>query len=429
MNSLSGKLLPAAEIPYMSEETDFMRFPEKFFWGCATSPTQIEGETVNEWAGLFAADGSTPDDASNHWRRYRYDFRCLAAMNMNAYRLGFDWARLQTGPREPLVRDVKLRYMEMLAELRSHNIEPFLTLFHHACPKWFAEAGGWLNPESPEIFADFARRLVILTDGEVRNWITINEPLLYCFLTYIAGIFPPAQRARIDLYRRAAKNMMRAHKLAYREIHGHQPEANVGMTCLIKRVNPCRFWHPLDNLSACAVSRLFSTRTFGDFITENGEKTADFIGVNYSGRLRTYGTRALSPLFMQRHVLTRLGAECCDDMWEQDPLWLGASLRELKQRYNLPVFITGHGISTEDEGLRVRLLKEHLQQCHQAVAAGVDLRGYFYWSLLDNFDWSEGLSQKFGLVAVSFDDPERRRDIRRTGCVYGEIARHNGFSL
>jgi beta-glucosidase len=90
--------------------------------------------------------------------------------------------------------------------------------------------------------------------------------------------------------------------------------------------------------------------------------------------------------------------------------------------------ITGHGISTEDEGLRVRLLKEHLQECHQAIAAGVDLRGYFYWSLLDNFDWSEGLSQKFGLVAVCFEDPERRRDIRRTGCVYGEIARHNGFT-
>ncbi len=412
----------------MDEHKVFMNFPDSFIWGCATSPTQIEGETVNEWADLCASDGTTPDDGSNHWRRYRYDFRCMAAMNIKAYRLGFDWARLQPGPKQPLIRDVKLRYMEMLAELRSHGIEPFLTLFHHACPKWFAEAGGWLNPESPELFADFARRLVILTDGEVRNWITINEPLCYAFLAYIAGVFPPNHRYRLGLYYQAVKNLARAHELAYREIHGHQPDAEVGITSLIKRVSPSRVWNPLDYLSAHAVSRFFSLDTFDRFVLGRDGPCADFIGVNYSGRVRTYGLRALSPLFVQRHKLQELGAKC-DDMWEQDPQALGEILRELGKRYkSLPIVITGHGISTEDEGLRVRLLKEHLQQCHQAIAAGVDLRGYFYWSLLDNFDWSEGLSQKFGLVAVCFDDPERRRDIRRTGCIYGEIARHNGFN-
>lgn len=412
----------------MDEHKVFMNFPDSFLWGCATSPTQIEGETVNEWAGLCAADGTTPDDASNHWRRYRYDFRCMAAMNIKAYRLGFDWARLQPGPKEPLIRDVKLRYMEMLAELRSHGIEPFLTLFHHACPKWFADAGGWLNPESPELFADFARRLVILTDGEVRNWITINEPLCYAFLAYVAGIFPPYRRYRLGLYHQAVKNLARAHELAYREIKGHQPDAKVGITSLLKRVSPSRFWNPLDHLSACAVSRFFSLDTFERFIKGQDGPCADFIGVNYSGRVRTYGLRPLSPLFVHRQKLQELGA-ACDDMWEQDPKALGQILRELGRRYKaLPIVITGHGISTEDEGLRVRLLKEHLQQCHQAIAEGVDLRGYFYWSLLDNFDWSEGLSQKFGLVAVCFDDPERRRDIRRTGCIYGEIARQNGFN-
>lgn len=410
----------------MDAEKVFMDFPDSFLWGCATSPTQIEGETVNEWADLCASDGSTPDDGSNHWRRYRYDFRCMASMSMKAYRMGFDWARLQPGPRQPLIRDVKLRYMEMLAELRSHGIEPFLTLFHHACPKWFADSGGWLNPESPEIFADFARRLVILTDGEVRNWVTINEPLCYAFLSYIVGIFPPHLRCRLGQYRRVVKNLARAHELAYREIHAHQPDAQVGITSLIKQVSPSRFWHPLDHFSARAVSRFFAPNAYDRFITGRDGSCADFLGVNYSGRVRTYGLGALCPLFVQRRKLQELGAKC-DDMWEQDPQALGHILRDLNKRYKLPLLITGHGISTEDEGLRVRLMKEHLQQCHEAIADGVDLRGYFYWSLLDNFDWNEGLSQKFGLVAVCFEDPERRRDIRRTGCVYGEIARHNGF--
>lgn len=409
-----------------SQEKSFLNFPDNFVWGCATSPTQVEGETVNEWANRIASDGSTADDGSNHWRRYRYDFRCMAAMNMKAYRLGFDWARLQPGPRQPLVRDVKLRYMEMLAELRSHGIEPYLTLFHHACPKWFAEQGGWLNPESPELFADFARRLVILTDGEVRNWITINEPLCYAFLSYIAGVFPPNMKGRFGLYRKALANLSKAHALAYRAIHEHQPDANVGVTSLIKRVSPCRIWHPLDYFGAWAVSGYFALSAFDRFLHDGKEKTADYIGINYSGRLRTYGMGALSPLFVQRQTLSREKA-CCDNMWEQDPEWLGESLKTLHRRHNMPIYITGHGISTEDEGLRVRLLKQHLEICHNAIREGVDLKGYFYWSLLDNFDWSEGLSQKFGLVAVSFDDPERRRDIRRTGCIYGEIVRNNGF--
>ncbi len=413
----------------MKQQSDFMEFPENFIWGCATSPTQIEGETVNEWAQLPAVDGSLADDGSNHWRRYRYDFRCLASMNLKAYRLGFDWGRLQPGPNEPLIRDVKLRYMEMLAELRSHGVEPFLTLFHHACPKWFADLGGWLNPESPKLFADFVRRLVILTDGEVRNWITINEPICYAFLSHIAGVFPPNSKLRYHDYRKCVNNLCKAHELAYKIIKEHQPDSNIGITSLIKRVSPSRMWHPLDLLSSFVAHGIFTTDNYKKFITDSeGNKILDFLGVNFCGRLRTHGLGALSPLFVQKHALQQRKL-VCDDMWEQDPEWLGKSLVDIKDKYDLPVYITGHGISTEDEGLRIRLLKEHLQQCHSAISAGVDLRGYFYWSLLDNFDWSEGLSQRFGLVAVSFDDPDRRRDIRRTGCIYGDIARRNGFTV
>ena len=405
---------------------EFIEFPDDFLWGCATSPTQVEGNTVNEWSDVIAADGSKADDASKHWERYNYDFNCLASMNLKAYRLGFDWARLQLGPKEPLERDIKLRYMEMLAELKKLGIEPFLTLFHHACPKWFRDMGGWLNPHSPEVFADFVRRVVILTDREVKFWLPINEPNCYAFLAYIAGVFPPVKKGRIKCYKQVVRNMQKAHALAYQEIKHYQPEAQVGIAGLIKQVQPARKWHIIDRLSASMINRAFSIDNFAGFIKDQDQPVADFIGVNFHGKLRTLGFSALSPLFVKKDVLKKYKVEC-DDMWEQDSQWLPECLKIIADNYDLPVYITGHGVATENEGLRVRQLKSHLLQCYKAIEEGVDLRGYFYWSLLDNFEWTQGLSRRFGLVSVTFDDPSRRRDIRRSGCIYGEIARKNGF--
>lgn len=405
---------------------NFISFPEDFLWGCATSPTQVEGETVNEWSGKTAGDGSNPDDGSNHWRRYRYDFRCLSSMNLNSYRFGFDWARLQPRPCEPLERDIKLRYLEMLAELRSYGIEPMLTLFHHASPKWFADMGGWLNPESPKIFADFVRRVAIFTDGEVQNWIPLNEPVCYAFLTYIAGIFPPHKKGRFNLYYKALSNMKKAYAQCYREIKNHIPTSKVGISNLLKNIKPTRSWHPVDQASALFFSQYFKPEIFNQFIYQDNENLADFLGINYHGKIRTYGSKALSPLYLPKNILSKYNAQC-DDMWEQDPDGLLTCLNKIDKLYKIPLYISGHAVATEDEGLRVRMLKEHLINCSKAINNGVDLRGYFYWSLLDTFDWSEGLKQQFGLVAVAFEDPDRRRDIRRTGCIFGEFAKRNGF--
>ena len=411
-----------------NNEREFIAFPDSFVWGCATSPTQVEGDTVNEWDEFIAKDGSRADDASKHWQRYKYDFSCLASMNLNAYRLGFDWGRLQPGPKEPLERDIKLRYMEMLAELRSLGIEPYLTLFHHACPKWFRDMGGWLNPDSPEIFADFVRRVVILTDNEVKFWIPINEPNCYAFLAYIAGVFPPGKKGRISSYMHVLKNMQKAHALAFSEIKHFDPDSSVGISCLTKQVLPSRRWHFIDALSSALVKKVFGIQNIQDFINYEGERVADFIGVNFHGKIRTRSFSALSPLFMKKPFLKKFNLDC-DDMWEQDASWIPECLGQIYSEFKLPLYVTGHGVATQDEGLRVRQIKAHLLECNKAITQGVDLRGYFYWSLLDNFEWEDGLSRHFGLVSVAFDDPTRRRDIRRSGCIFGEIARKNGFDI
>lgn len=406
-----------------------LTFPEGFFWGCATSPTQVEGETVNEWATFRARDNTTPDDACHHWRRYHYDFRCLASMHLNAYRLGFDWGRLQGGPGEPLQRDASLRYLEMLAELRSLGIEPFLTLFHFACPVWMAEKGGWLHPESPRWFADFTTRLVELTDGEVRYWIPINEPMVYALMGYVCGIFPPQKKYRWRAALRVVRHLREGHALAYEAIKSRLPEAEVGIAKHFKWFSPLRPWHPVDRISAALAIAIFDRWGLRCFVRHERRRVLDFIGVNYYGRLRMKGLSALSPLCGSSPTeLARHHADC-DDMWEQDPDHLVPCLREVGRRYRLPLFITEYGVATEDESLRTRFLREHLRRCHEAIGYGIDLRGFFYWSLLDNFEWNEGLTKKYGLVAVDFSDPERRRDIRRTGCVYGEIARQNSLRI
>lgn len=410
----------------MNDNNTFLSFPHNFLWGTATCPTQVEGEVVNEWAGYIADDGNAPDNTANHWRRYRADFRLMASLNLRAYRLGFDWARLQSAPLAELNREERLRYLEMLAELRGYKIEPFLTLFHHAAPRWFAELGGWLNPQSPEIFADFAEKLAILTDGEVQNWLTINEPLQYAFLSYMLGVFPPFQRLQYRHYQVALSNLRRAHHLAYRAIRRHCPYAKIGITTAYKPIAPARHWHPLDRANAYLLSRFFAQNKMANFLSVDGEKFADFIGVNYSGIARTYNLRTLSPLFVKPHLLTKYQADC-DDYWEQNADGLQRGLTEMAN-YNLPIYLTGHAIATENERLRTRLLKEHLTICHQAIENGVDLRGYFYWSLLDNFEWSKGLRSLSGLIAIDFRDPDRHRDLRRTACIYGEIAKSNGFS-
>jgi beta-glucosidase len=416
-----------AEAPALPEPR-ILAFPPGFAWGCGTSPTQIEGETMNEWSGFVARDGTSPDDGPNHWRRYRYDFKAMADLGLNAYRLGFDWGRLQRSPFGDFDRETTLRYLEMLAELRGYGVEPYLTLFHFACPKWLAREGGWLNPQAPSMFADFAERVAFITDGEIRHYVTVNEPEVYAFMAYVMREFPPRHHRRLGQCLEALRNLRRGHALAYERIKAKQPNAQIGITKHFKRYLPCRAWHPLDRLVTFCANALFDRWGLSGFLRHAGKPVSDFVGVNYYGRMRMKGFQGLSPL--TGHAAEKLkqeyGAEC-DDMWEQDPTYLADCLREVAARTRLPVYVTENGVATGDEELRTRYLLQHLAACHQAIQGGADVRGYFYWSLLDNFEFGEGLSKRFGLMSVNYVDPNRRRDLRPAGKIYAAIARRNGM--
>ena len=397
------------------------RFPENFLWGAATSPTQVEGKVVNEWSSYIARDGSCPDDGGDHWERFEEDAAFLSQMNLNSYRMGLDWGRLQHGPYHELDEAALARYREMLSCLARRNIRPMLTLFHFACPYWLAQRGGWLSPEAPKYFADFVKKL--LEAGIAADyWITINEPGVYVTMAYLLGLFPPCQRFRFLRARKALANMVDGHVLAYRLIHACLPQANVGIAKHVKRIIPNREWHPIDWLNATAIEHIFCNRILETFTVFEGDHVSEFIGLNFYGKLRVHGFKDISPISGDPGgVLKKIGAQC-DDMWEHDSGWLPDCCRHLQDRWGLPIQITECGFATDDEDLRCRLLLDHIIAMGEAMDRGIDIRGFFYWSLVDNFEWAEGLAKRFGLIGIDFSDPRRPRHMRPAGKLISEVA-------
>jgi beta-glucosidase len=394
-------------------------FPLGFLWGCATSATQIEGHTVNEWAGVVAEDGSTADDGPMHWDRFEQDFDLLSKMGLNAYRLGVDWGRLQPAGGQALDSPAVAHYSAMLDSLRSRGIEPFVTLFHFACPKWLSERGGWENQDAPRLFADFAERTAAAFNL-TRFWITLNEPVIYVIMAYLEKAFPPSKR-RFRSAVGVLKRLQMGHRLAFERIKAALPQAQVGVAHHARRYYPHRRWHPIDRAWAWILKRIERATSFDPFIKHRGRAVADFVGVNYYGRARIKGFRVLVPM---KNFPPQMQRECgalCDDMFEHDPEYLEQYLFSLSLRTHLPLYVTENGIGTNNDQLRRDLLLRHLASCRAAIARGVDLRGYFHWSLIDNFEWNKGYTKKFGLVAVDFRDPTKPRQIKASGMLFGRF--------
>jgi len=408
---------------------DGFRFPDGFLWGAATSPTQVEGQTCNEWMDFIARDGSHADEGCDVWADFERDFRLLETLGLTAFRLGLDWGRLQPVPGAPLDAAAAARYRQMLDWLVTRGIAPFVTLFHFACPQWMASRGGWANPSASAWFEDFARRVADL-ELPVTHWITINEPDVYLTMSYLIGLFPPRRRFAFPAGWRALRHLVLGHRLARAALRAANPAAQVGITKHFKYFMPYRRWHPVDTFNAWLCKTVFSRYILEAFLRESGVSArsaswtgCDFIGVNYYGRMRVKGFGDVSPVSgAAQDLFDRLNV-VCDDMWEQDPAWLAHLLPDLTRRYGLPLYITESGFATADEDLRVRLLGEHVASMREALSAGADLRGHFYWALTDNFEWAEGYSKKFGLAGVDFNAHGKPRTLRPIAEAYTRLSR------
>jgi beta-glucosidase len=420
-------------------------FPPAFLFGTATSATQIEGQCpTSDWYS-FAREpgrikhGDRPDVACDGWQHWREDVELQRSLGMGAYRLSVEWARIEPRPGE-VDHGALDTYAEMLAALRGAGIEPMVTLHHFTLPQWLADRGGVLSTEFPSLFAGFARVVARALGEACKLWVTVNEPNVLAAHSYLLGAWPPGDKNLVAALR-AHYRLLEAHVAAYRALKEARGDAaRVGLAHHLRIVQPERPGTRRDRGAATVFSRIFNdafvtavcdgsmygrrvdalATTQRGFCVGDARGTQDFFGINYYSRdVVRFSPRAAGELFVHRGVPP--GAEVSDLGWEVYPEGLGMLLRTWGRRSGLPVYITENGIADAADSRRGSFIVRHLREVGRALADGVDVRGYFHWSLMDNFEWSEGYAPRFGLVAVDYETLERRP--RKSAALYAQIAR------
>ncbi len=407
-----------------------LRFPGHFLWGTATSTTQVEGHIHNEWTDFIARDGGGCRIACDHYHRYPEDIEWMSKLGVNSYRFGIEWSRLQAGPFEPLDPHELARYVDLLDRLRAAGITPMVVLHHFSNPPWINAAGGWTNAQTVPAFVDYVGKLVAALKERVYLWNTFNEPDTYACLAYLLGGFPPQRKWKLGQFRRVIDQMARAHEQASRII---RREGDAGRPPQVGIAKNWTFFHaykrfsPWDRLTASACHYTFNKFVLDAFLGGARRRASTFIGLNYYGRVRFRHFHAMIPAGGAPVKQLRDFGFVCDDMVERYPEGLGKILSYLNRRFRLPIYITEHGAASADETFRERDLLNYLAALHEAMADGAEVRGFYYWSLLDNFEWQFGYSKKFGLLSVDFNDPRLPRKMKPLGEVYRKVCLANSI--
>ena len=406
-----------------------LQFPCGFLWGTATAPTQVEGHIENEWTNFTAQDGGHCRIACDSYHRYPEDIEWMQKLGTNAHRFGIEWSRMQSAAFVPLNQKELARYVDMIDRLRAAGITPMVVLHHFSNPPWINAAGGWTNAATIPAYVDFVRQLVAALREKVFLWNTFNEPDTYACVAYLLGGFPPQNKWQLGKFRRVITHMARAHAEASRIIRrdgifrGRKPEVGIAKNWTF--FHAYKNFSPWDRATAFGCHYTFNKFVLDAFLGGGRRKHSTFIGLNYYGRVRFHHFRAMIPASGTPVKTLKEFGFICDDMVERYPEGLEKILPYLQRKFRLPIYITEHGSASADENFRERDLKQNLAALHCAIQSGVDVRGFFYWSLLDNFEWQFGYTKKFGLLAVDFQNEKLPRSAKPLAGVYEKICREN----
>ena len=440
-------------------------FPADFVWGAATAAYQIEGATTEDGRGpsiwdTFCAqpgaisDGSTGQVAADHYHRYAEDIALLASLGLNAYRFSIAWPRIQPTGSGP-ANQAGLDFYRRIAETcHAHGVTPYATLYHWDLPQPLEDAGGWLNLDTAAAFRDYAALAHDALGDVIEHWITLNEPWCSAFLGYGNGAHAPGKTVGADALK-AAHHLLLGHGLAVNAMRESRHTSTVGITLNLYSVRPAsdseldreaarrtdgmgnRLFldpvllgrYPDDVLLDASVTEWFDERS-GDL--EVIAAPLDFMGINYYSRHTVAGPEdgvfadpdavSVSP-GSERVVTVDTGAPKTQMGWEVHPDGLVDVVAMIAERApELPVFITENGAAYPDEvgpdgqvddEDRRHYFEQHVDACRQAVDQGLPLRGYFAWSLIDNFEWAFGYSRRFGITYVDYET--QQRTVKKSG--------------
>ena len=457
------------------------KFPKGFYWGTAVASQHVESQSPSDWTAFensvisekktktdprpgYAVPGhiNSHDKFSERIRRlkvnfdamYDQDFANARAMGNNAFRFSFSWSRLFPANSKKPTRAGVAYYRKMLASLKKNQLTPFATLFHFSSPQWFWKElngkKGWEREDALEHFETYVRALLDNFGSEIVNWCTLNEPMVFVFNGYMEGVFPPLeQRKDVKDVAPVIKKLLQAHALAYRLIHEYGKKNNiamsVGITKHTRAFEPMRNWAILDRLSAAAVEQAF----IWDFLdamhtgrlkllnTDVDEEipglkdTQDYVGINYYGRF--YVKSDISNITQPQIVFhdKDKSNEIKNDLdWAIYPYGFSQVLLAAHKKYNKPIFVLENGMADAplDDLRRQSFLVTHVKEIYNVMKHhGADIRGYMHWSLIDNFEWAEGFTARFGLFKVNYDN-NFKRTARRSVDVYRKIAESNQIS-
>lgn len=445
-----------------------IQFPAEFKWGAATAAYQIEGAYNEGGRGLSIWDvfSKTPghiinndhgDVACDSYHRYKEDVKLLAELGVDTYRFSISWPRIFPDGTGKINEEGLAYYHRLVDELLSVGIEPFCTLYHWDLPQALQERGGWANRETIEAFEVYAAAIFKSFKGKIKQWVTINEPWCVAFQSHYAGVHAPGLKD-LQLAVTVSHHLLIAHGKAVQKLREICKDSKIGFA-------PNVGWHTPystapEDIKACDRNIAWLLEWFIDPVLKGSypqflvdwyktvhhveppirkgdmeviSEPIDFLGINYySGSIGRY--KENSGLFGMEKI--DMDEKKTDIGWTVFPEGFYQVLVHIKENYGqIPIYITENGACDNTELVegkvndkqRIDYLRTHIASLHRALKSGVNLKGYYLWSLMDNFEWAKGYSMRFGLVHVNFETLERTK--KESYYWYQNLVKENGFEL
>lgn len=405
------------------------KFPTNFKWCSATAAHQVEGNNIHsDWWLFESSPGHIKNNdrsgiAANQWALIDSDIQRMKSIGLNSYRFSVEWAKVQPSP-DHWDMEALLHYQKQVQSLKKAGIEPIVTLHHFTLPQWVAKNGGWASPSAIQDFVKFSQKVFDVLKSDVDYWVTFNEPMVLVTAAYLDGVFPPNKKGAHEEALTALKNILTAHAEVVSSLRAQDSEkkSKFGFAHHLRVFDPANKFNPLDRLMAFYLDQVwnwsftealstghFSMRIpFQASVDVDIPKLAgsqDFFGLNYYSRDLIHFTFA-APHFQR---IPNESATQSDLGWEIYPQGLSLLIENIHSKFpQLPILITENGIADAKDQWRGQFIEDHLAVLENEINKGIQIIGYCHWSLIDNFEWAEGFSPRFGLYEVNYSNQERK---------------------